>query len=95
VLKRGLDRHRQRIAELDAISRTRALSKGESFELEREILLADGKPLPHGLTRGLARHGIKRDMSRYASGPATRGSGEAETRDRGGEGPEAARSENP
>jgi hypothetical protein len=50
------------IAELDAIGRGRAPDPVESLLLERSILLADGKRIPHGLTRALARHGIKRDM---------------------------------
>jgi hypothetical protein len=41
------------------------------------------------LKRGLDRH------RQYASGPATRGSGEAETRDRGGDKVPNVRTENP
>jgi hypothetical protein len=54
-----------RIAELDAISRQRALTYAESLELEREITFASGQKLPKGLTRALARQGIKRRMQRF------------------------------
>ena len=50
----------ERLTQLEAIGRQRALSKAESFELEREIYRADRRRLPHGLNRGLARQGIKR-----------------------------------
>lgn len=50
---------------LDALSRTRSLTETESLELEREVLHAAGKRLPPGLTRALARHGVKRDMDRF------------------------------
>jgi hypothetical protein len=66
----ALMRHRstpQEIVEvLNAISRTRSLDESESLLLERSLLLMDGKRIPPGLTRALTRHGIKRDMRRYA-----------------------------
>lgn len=46
--------------ELDTLSRSRALTYAESLELEREIILAEGQKLPEGLTRELARHGVRR-----------------------------------
>jgi hypothetical protein len=48
-----------RLEELDRISRTRALTKLESFQLEREIIRADGRRAPWGLVKGLVRQGIK------------------------------------
>lgn len=50
----------QRFKELDEIGRRRALTEAESLELEREVYLLQGKSLRPGLTRELARHGIKR-----------------------------------
>jgi hypothetical protein len=55
-----------RLAQLDAISRQRALTDAESLELEREIRFANGERLPQGLTRALARRGVKRGMQRFA-----------------------------
>lgn len=53
------------ISELEAISRRRVLTDAESLLLERAILHNEGKRLPRGLTRALARRGIKRDMRRF------------------------------
>jgi hypothetical protein len=47
-----------RLAELDALSRERALTDAESLELEREIRFLNGERLPSGLTRALARRGV-------------------------------------
>jgi hypothetical protein len=49
------------IETLDQISRRRELERVESLFLERAILLQDGKPIPHGLTKALTRLGVKRD----------------------------------
>lgn len=49
-----------RLQLLDQLSRERELSAAESLELERELCRADGRRLPYGLTRALARQGIKR-----------------------------------
>lgn len=54
-----------RITQLDEISRQRALTYAESLELEREIRFANGEKLPRGLTRALARRGVKRRMARF------------------------------
>ena len=54
-----------RIAELDALSRQRALTDAESLELERELRFANGENLPKGLQRALARRGVKRRMQRF------------------------------
>ena len=50
-----------RLRELDRISRERVLSPAESLELEREVARVDGGRMPYGLTKALARHGIKRN----------------------------------
>lgn len=50
------------IETLDQISKTRELMRVESLLLERSILLMDGKRIPPGLTKALARLGVKRDM---------------------------------
>jgi hypothetical protein len=52
--------------ELDRLSRERELTKAESLLLERSLLIVDGRRVPPGLTKALARHGVKRDMRRYA-----------------------------
>lgn len=56
----------QIIATLDEISRRRALTQTESLLLERSILLEKGEKLPAGLTKALARRGVKRNMSVFA-----------------------------
>ena len=53
-----------RAEELDRLSRLRALSDAESFELERELFRGVGKRVPRGLTKALARQGIKRSGKR-------------------------------
>ncbi|MEA3043013.1 MAG: hypothetical protein QOH47_851 [Sphingomonadales bacterium] len=58
---------------LTEIGRARELTPAESYLLERSICGLDGKRYPRGLTRALARHGIKRDMSRYLSRPSCAG----------------------
>lgn len=50
---------------LDAISRERELTYTESLRLEREVHFEAHRKLPKGLTRALARRGVKRDMSRF------------------------------
>lgn len=50
---------------LSRLERFRRLSEGESLRLERCICILDDRPFPHGLTRALARYGIKRDMRRF------------------------------
>lgn len=54
------------LATLDEISRRRALTQTESLLLERSILLQNGEKLPAGLTKALARRGIKRNMTIFA-----------------------------
>ena len=49
-----------RLSELDAISRQRTLTTAESYELERELARANRRRVGWGLTKALARHGIKR-----------------------------------
>ena len=49
-----------RLEELDRLSRLRPLTKAESYELEREIAVTDGRRIPWGLTRALARQGLRR-----------------------------------
>lgn len=53
-----------RAEELDRISRQRALTQSESYELERELARADGRRIGWGLNRALARRGIKRARAR-------------------------------
>lgn len=54
---------------LDALSRQRKLTPAESLLLERTIRLMERQRLPAGLTKELARLGVKRDM-RHFSGAA-------------------------
>ena len=50
-----------RLEELDRISRERALTRTERYELERAIARAHGRRAGWGLIKALARRGIKRD----------------------------------
>jgi hypothetical protein len=56
------------VSRLDALGQQRALTSVESLRLERAICLSEGKPIPKGLTRDLARFGVKRDMRHFGGG---------------------------
>lgn len=51
---------------IDQLSKTRALTETESLELERFIALAEGRRVPSGLNKALARRGVKRAMHGFA-----------------------------
>jgi hypothetical protein len=59
-------RYVQSREELEALSKTRALSPVESLLLERHIAAEEGRKMSRNGVRELARRGFKRDMGRFA-----------------------------
>ncbi|HXH52575.1 MAG TPA: hypothetical protein VNH53_03975 [Sphingomicrobium sp.] len=53
-----------RLEELDRTSRERPLETAESLELERAICRVEGRRCSHGVTKELARAGVKRSGRR-------------------------------
>lgn len=56
---------RATVQRYEELSKVRALTEVESLQLEMAIARADGVKPRYGLNKELAKHGIRRDMTRY------------------------------